>query len=166
MKKIFLLHLAVSYLGTLCSQDLERAIEKFKFWTRGTSNIDIKKLMNELINSKPEYKNRIIVNTGSRIKTIGMDEVAYFYSDQGMTFVVTKSKSEYPVDLSIEKLLLQLNPLEFFRISRQFLIHIHAIKNIHVYPKSRLKLDLQPPHPNEVFVSIDRVTDFKEWLDR
>jgi DNA-binding LytR/AlgR family response regulator len=147
-------------------EDLGRAIEKFKSWTRGTSNMDIKSLMKELIQTKPEYKNRIIINTGSRIKTISMDDVAYFYSDQGMTFVLTKSKSEFPVDLSLEKLLLQVNPVEYFRINRQFLIHINSIKNIHVYPKSRLKVELNPPHPGEVFVSVDRVTDFKEWLDR
>jgi DNA-binding LytR/AlgR family response regulator len=83
-----------------------------------------------------------------------------------MTFAVTKTKTEYPVDLSLEKLMSQLNPVEFFRINRQFLIHIHSIKNIHVFPKSRLKLELNPPYMDEVFVSLDKVTDFKEWLDR
>jgi DNA-binding LytR/AlgR family response regulator len=122
--------------------------------------------MKELIQSKPEFRNRIIINAGSKIKTIGMDEVAYFYSDSGMTFVTTKSKSEYPVDQSLEKLAVQLDPVEFFRINRQYLIHIHAIKNIHVFPKSRLKIELNPPGGQEVFVSIDRVTEFKEWLDR
>lgn len=153
-------------LKPVSKEDLGRALEKYKFWNRGTSNVDVTLLMKELINSKPEYKNRFLINTGSRIKTLGIEEIAYFYSDQGMTFAVTKSKTEYPVDLSLEKLVLQLNPREFFRINRQFLIHVHSIKNIHVYPKSKLKIELQPPFSNEVFVSLDKVTDFKEWLDR
>jgi DNA-binding LytR/AlgR family response regulator len=164
--KAFKLNSIDYLLKPISKEDLKRAIDKFKSWTRGTSNMEIKALMKELFQSKPEYKNRIIVNTGSRIKSISMDEVAYFYSELGMTFVVTANKSEYPIDLSLDKLLLQLNPLEFFRINRQFLIQIHSIRNIHVFPKSRLKLELYPPHPKEVFVSLDRVTDFKEWLDR
>jgi DNA-binding LytR/AlgR family response regulator len=57
-----------------------------------------------------------------------------------------------------------LNPKEIFRINRQFLVKIRSVKNIHIYPKGRLKLELAPPSDKEVFVSRDKVTKFKEWL--
>jgi hypothetical protein len=40
-----------------------------------------------------------------------------------------------------------------------------SIANVHVFPKSRLKLDLTPNRNEEIFVSIDKVTKFKEWLN-
>jgi DNA-binding LytR/AlgR family response regulator len=58
-----------------------------------------------------------------------------------------------------------LNPKDFFRINRQYLIKLKAIKNIHVFPKSRLKIELNPPAAKEVFVSIDKITRFKQWLN-
>jgi hypothetical protein len=36
---------------------------------------------------------------------------------------------------------------------------------VHIYPKSHLKLELAPLPKEEVFVSIDKVTAFKKWLD-
>ncbi|MCW3076366.1 MAG: response regulator transcription factor, partial [Bacteroidetes bacterium] len=58
----------------------------------------------------------------------------------------------------------QMDPKQFFRINRQFIVKLSAIENIHVYPKSKLQLDLQPA-AGEVFVSLDKVTKFKDWLN-
>jgi DNA-binding LytR/AlgR family response regulator len=92
-------------------------------------------------------------------------EVAYFYSVEGMTFLVCRDKSEYPIDNSLDKLNEELSPKDFFRINRQFIVGMKSIGNIHVYPKSRLKLELYPSTRIEVFVSIDKVVKFKEWLN-
>jgi DNA-binding LytR/AlgR family response regulator len=59
----------------------------------------------------------------------------------------------------------QLNPSDFFRVNRQYLIKLKAITNVHVYPKSRLKLDLNPACTEEIFVSQEKVPEFKRWLD-
>lgn len=59
----------------------------------------------------------------------------------------------------------ELNPARFFRVNRQYLVCTKAIVNVHVYPKSRLKLELNPPVKDLIFVSIDRVPEFKKWLD-
>lgn len=34
-----------------------------------------------------------------------------------------------------------------------------------IFPKSRLKLELNPSVPEGVFVSLDKVVDFKKWMD-
>ncbi|HCY90485.1 MAG TPA: DNA-binding response regulator, partial [Chitinophagaceae bacterium] len=54
----------------------------------------------------------------------------------------------------------------FFRINRQMMVRLSAIEHIHVFPKGRLKLDLQPVMKDEVLVSLDKVTAFKEWLGK
>jgi hypothetical protein len=57
-----------------------------------------------------------------------------------------------------------MNPKDFFRINRQYLIKHGSIRQVHVFPKSHLKLELAPKPSEDIFVSIDKVTAFKKWL--
>ncbi len=84
---------------------------------------------------------------------------------EGITFMVLNNKSEYPIDDSLDALSKELNPVNFFRINRKYLVKIESIANVHIFPKSHLKLELNPLPKEEVFVSIDKVTSFKNWLD-
>lgn len=164
--KAFKLNSIDYLLKPVNKEELQTALDKYRNWMKDFKTFDVKSLLDTINKSSSEYKSRFIITAGSRIKTIGIEAVAYFYSEEGITFLVTKEKAEYPIDLSLEKLAEQINPEEYFRVNRQFVIHIHAIKNIHVYPKSRLRIELTPAHDAEVFVSLDKVTAFKEWLDR
>jgi DNA-binding LytR/AlgR family response regulator len=120
-----------------------------------------------LISKKePEYKSRFMIAVGTRIKSIETNEIAYFYSEDKVTFLVTKDDHALPIDFSLDKLESMLHPKEFFRISRQVIVSFAAIDNVHTYIKGKLKLDLKPKNKFEVLVSGDRVTDFKEWLGR
>ena len=111
------------------------------------------------------YRERFSVVVGQKMRSIEVKDIAYFFSTSGITFVVMNSKSQYSVDQSLDNLLEELDPKQFFRINRQYLINVNSIANIHIFPKSRLKLDLNPPVTEGIFVSIDKVTDFKKWVD-
>jgi two-component system response regulator LytT len=52
----------------------------------------------------------------------------------------------------------------FFRINRQFIVNIQAIKEMYAYSKSRVKLDLVPPRDLDTVVSTERAPVFKRWL--
>lgn len=127
--------------------------------------IDFSSLFNLIKRQNNVYKERFSITIGQKIKTFLISEVAYFYSTEGISFMVLKNKSEYPLDESLEELSQELNPTDFFRINRKYLVKIESIANVHIYPKSHLKLELSPLPKEEVFVSIDKVTAFKKWLD-
>jgi len=152
-------------LKPIMQEDLNISLEKYKDWNKSNKTfIDVDSLFELMTNKELKYKERISVNFGQKIKSFNISDVAYFYSEKGISFMVTHNSSEYPVDYSLDQLTGFLNPNEFFRINRQLLISMKSIKNIHVFPKSRLKLELHPPSQKDVFVSIDKVTKFKEWL--
>ena len=118
-----------------------------------------------LINKKEiSYRERFSVSYGQKIKSFGVSEIAYFYSKEGMTYAVLTDSKHYPVDYSLDNLLNELNPNDFFRINRQYLIKHSSIKQVHIFPKSHLKLELSPKPLDDIFVSIDKVTAFKKWL--
>jgi DNA-binding LytR/AlgR family response regulator len=158
---------SIDYLLKPVIQDeLNQGIEKYKEWNSiGKAAIDINALYEIISKKDPVYKERFSVAIGARIKTFNIDEIAYFYSEESMSFMVLRDKGEYPLDESLDKLGGMVNPKDFFRINRQYLIGLKAIKNVHVFPKSRLKIELYPPSKTEVFVSLDKVTKFKDWLN-
>ncbi|QMW04440.1 LytR/AlgR family response regulator transcription factor [Spirosoma foliorum] len=152
--------------------ELVAAIEKFKalkkqFGQNTSSSHDIETLLNLIGKSKhTDYKDRFMITVGTKIRSIETSEVAYFYLEEKVVFLVTKDGLTLPVDYSLDKLTQLLNPRQFFRISRQFLVSLPAIQTIHTFSAGKLKLDLNPKSRQEVFVSGDRMTEFKEWLGK
>ncbi|WP_020598718.1 LytR/AlgR family response regulator transcription factor [Spirosoma panaciterrae] len=151
--------------------ELVAAIEKFKalkkqFGQTGSAP-DIETLLNLIGKSRQtDYKDRFMITVGTKIRSIETSEIAYFFLEEKVVFLVTKDGLNLPVDYSLDKLTQLLNPRQFFRISRQFLVSLPAIQTIHTFSAGKLKLDLQPKSRQEVFVSGDRMTEFKEWLGK
>lgn len=148
------------------AEGLAAAIEKFKAMKRQFSRTDLDTLLEAIGQNKPEYKTRFMVTVGTRIKTIEMADIAYFFSEEKITFMVTKDNQRLPIDYSLDKLSTMINPEEYFRANRQFLISLPSIKNIHTYSQSKLKLELDPHPKTEVFIGKEKITPFKDWLDK
>ena len=152
--------------------ELVAAIEKFKalkkqFGQPQTVAPDLETLLNLIGKSKQsDYKERFMITVGTKIRSIETGEIAYFYLEEKVVFLVTKDGLSLPVDYSLDKLTQLLNPRQFFRISRQFLVSLPAIQTIHAFSAGKLKLDLLPKPRQEVFVSGDRMAEFKEWLGK
>lgn len=149
-------------------EELSQAIDKFKKVHGGPQEKEtsMENLLRQLQRDESSYRERFLISVGSRLKTVEIFDIQYFYSAGKITFMVTKDNHRFPVDHSLDKLSAQLNPKDFFRVNRQMIVKLSAIENIHVYPKSKLKIDLKPEMKEEVFVSLDRVTEFKEWLGK
>lgn len=158
---------SVDYLlKPIIREELCDAIKKYREMAAPLQQaIDYSSLFNLITQKNIAYKERFSIIVGQKIKTFTVPEIAYFYSTEGISFMVLKNKSEYPVDDSLEELTQQLNPKDFFRINRKYLVKIDSIVNVHIYPKSHLKLELSPLPTEDVFISIDKVTVFKKWLD-
>jgi two-component system, LytTR family, response regulator len=147
-------------------EELVQAIDKFKLLKKQFLQPNLDTLLQFLGQKEPEYKSRFMITSGTKIRSIEAQEIAYFYSEEKFTFLVTKEGQNLPIDFSLDKLSTMLNPRDFFRISRQFLVSFGAIQTVHTHLKGRLKLELLPKSRLEVLVSGDRVTDFKDWLGR
>jgi DNA-binding LytR/AlgR family response regulator len=162
---------SVDYLlKPLNYEELVAAIEKFKRihgQEEGEEKtIGLEHLLQSMQKKEPEYKSRFLVSIGSRLKTIETEDIQYFFSADKITFLVTKENQRFPIDYSLDKMAVMLDPKQFFRINRQMTVKLEAIKNIHVFAKGKIKLDLDPPTKEDVFVSMDKVVEFKEWLGK
>lgn len=153
---------SVGYLlKPIKKEDLKKALEKLD---------DFKKMFNksaeQLISNftSPEYKKRFVIRFGEHIKTLSVDEIAYCYSENKATFARTYEGRTYPMDHNLDALEHMMNPQEFFRINRQYLINLKAIEEMKTYSKARVIVTLKPPVKEQPVVSSERSADFKQWL--
>jgi two-component system LytT family response regulator len=111
-----------------------------------------------------QYKTRFLVKTGQSFATIETSEIAYFFSEEGVTQMACFSKKKHVLEISLNELERQIDPSQFFRISRNLILNLKSIAKISPHFNSRLKLELTPPYASDVFVARERVNDFKTWL--
>jgi DNA-binding LytR/AlgR family response regulator len=112
------------------------------------------------------YKERFLASAGPKLFSIRTSEIAYFTIEQKATFLKTFDGQHLAMDYSLDKLAQMLDPKEFFRINRSLIIALNSIRSIYAVSAGRLKLELTPAASQEVFVSGDRIADFKQWLGK
>jgi len=147
-------------------EDLARALGKFKSWFlhREGPVIDYFKLAAVLQKNEKETRKRIMIRYGEVIKTVEIEDVAYFYTEEKINFLRTRTNITYPIDFNLDEVEGMVDPRKFFRINRQFIVNFDAIAKMVSYSKSRVKITLQPPSEIETIVSTERSGNFKHWL--
>lgn len=121
----------------------------------------------ELLQAKQkEYKSRFMIRTGQKIVAVPVDKIAYFYSQNKLTYIVALDGKKYPFDQTLEVLDQQLDPKLFFRANRQYIVKFESIAEIHPHFKGRIKINLSPSAEDEIVISAERTPEFKQWLDQ
>jgi len=139
-------------------------LEKYhQLWKPTLKNVDVFDRIQK--GAKVDYKTRFTINVGEHIKMLKTDDISCFYSYDKGTFVQTLEDRNYLINYSLEELMLKLNPMHFFRVSRKFIIHINHIQDIISYTNSRLKIILHTHNDEEIIVSREKVKTFRKWLD-
>jgi two-component system LytT family response regulator len=107
---------------------------------------------------------RFLIRYGEHFKVVEPEQIAYIHSLMKNTFLRTREGRDLPLEESLDKLESQLDPERFIRLNRQLIVHIHSIKELLAYSKSRVKVILEPPYGEDAIVSSERSAEFKRWL--
>lgn len=156
---------SVDYLlKPIAKTDLEKALDKLDSiqLREDVFAPDWNKLIDDL---RPSFKERFMVSTGKKIKSLKTEEIAFFYAQGKHTFITDKTGKEYLIDKTLTSLSNCLNPKNFFHINRQYIIGFNCIQEMIHYSKGRLKLETQPKTPTDAIVSGEKAAKFKLWLE-
>ncbi|GAB3490377.1 hypothetical protein GCM10027341_02040 [Spirosoma knui] len=110
------------------------------------------------------YRSRFLVKQGTRLIPLPVDQVAYFFSKQKMTFAKTWDNRFHSIDYHLDELEKMIDPRLFYRANRQFIISPKAVERIRPQAYNRLKVELRPASEVEVFISRDKAVDFRIWM--
>ncbi|MBO5106815.1 MAG: response regulator transcription factor [Bacteroidales bacterium] len=115
---------------------------------------------------KKEYKERYIVRFNDRIVPLLTSNIAYVYSEDKNNYLATFDDQHYVIDSSLDVISEELNPEQFFRISRSCIVQMKAIRSIIKQAGGRLRIVPEPESSFEMTVSRSRVDDFLTWLEK
>lgn len=113
-----------------------------------------------------KYKERFVLKVGEHLKTIDVKTILYFFSLDKTTFCHTGEVRNHILDYTLEQLETLVNPSDYFRINRKYLVRSESIQDIISHTNSRLKLVLKNSKDTDVIVARERVQEFRQWLDR
>ncbi|MFM9838107.1 MAG: LytR/AlgR family response regulator transcription factor [Cyclobacteriaceae bacterium] len=163
-------HHSIDYLlKPVQAEELHKAIDKFnRLKVKSALSEESIQSLKELIHKKtPEYKQRIVVKAGNKLQFRQAEEVAYFFADGKEAYMVTqKENRKHLIGYTLEELEQLLQPNDFFRISRKFIVRADAIAEVKGTMTTRLEVRLNYNTDQQLTVSRERVSDFKKWLDR
>jgi two-component system response regulator LytT len=153
-------------LKPIDESELKAAIQKYQGLVKNNPDFsDLRALISNIQPAKT-FRQRFLIQAGSRIRTIPVSEIAYFYFSGKDTFLCTFENRHFPAEYSLDKLEDMIDPDVYFRVNRKMILSIKAIQQIYSLSKSRLKLELHPAFEEEVLVSFNKTADFRNWLNK
>lgn len=156
---------AIDYLlKPIDPTELGRAVEKFKGF-QIPSTIDLRFLKDLLQPQQVNFKSRFLIRYGEKIQSIPVEDISFVFSEERVTFIQTHEGKKFVIDSTLDQTESQLDPRIFFRLNRKYLCKAEAILEILSYSNSRLKIKIKNCPDNDVLISREKVSDFKNWLD-
>jgi DNA-binding LytR/AlgR family response regulator len=165
---------SVDYLLKPIQKDeLDAAISKFRqmkesFQNGKPADPQITSLVKELQMTlqQKEFRKRFLVKHAQKLISVEVDRIAYFFSEDRLNFFKTHDDKKYIIDYTMDEIEQMLDPDQFFRINRAFMVSIKSIDQINEYFGNRLKLNLKPAIDKEALVSREKVAAFKDWMGK
>jgi len=145
---------------------LRRAVARCRMSGGSIDSEALLRAIGESRTPKKEYKERYIVRFNDRIVPLLTSNIAYVYSEEKNNYLVTFDEHRYIIDSSLDVISDELNPDDFFRISRSCIVSMKAISSIIKQLGGRLRIVAEPESSFEMTVSRSRVEDFLTWLER
>ena len=152
-------------LKPIDAESLRFSIDKFE----NQQLIKLEKL-NTLIQeqafSQKSYRKSFLVRHRDKFLPIKSNEFAYIFIENGLVFGQLCDGRKLMLDFKLEDLEEQLDPQEFVRANRQYILSRACIVALKPYINSRVLVHVQPVAPFEVIISKEKVTAFKKWFEQ
>ncbi|MCO6480731.1 MAG: response regulator transcription factor [Phaeodactylibacter sp.] len=165
--RAFQLNSVAYLLKPIRKSELMESLQKLQS-LRSAFSINFDHLLSMMQGRQPAYRRHFLIQVGEKFRQVPAEEAAYFFAAHKAVFLRTFQGMAYPLDLTLDALEETLDPARFFRINRKYLISMPAIDKMIAWPRSRIRIELQPPvdDSHDTIVSIDRAKDFKEWMNK
>jgi two-component system LytT family response regulator len=93
------------------------------------------------------------------------DEIAYFFLENKTCYMVDRIQGiKYLISKSLRDLTMALDPADFYRINKKYLVHIESLRKFKLCVAGRIEVELFPATREKVFINQVRMQDFKKWV--
>lgn len=114
--------------------------------------------------NSPIYPRRILAQNKDRLLPILVSDIVCFYStDKGATIFLKNGEIHF-IPKSLDSIIKTLDPMEFCRANKQYIVAKSAISNLIVWYDSRLLVHVEVEIPEPMYVAKNRASEFKQWM--
>lgn len=146
--------------------ELARAIEKSRSMLTHNTGRELSEIYRMLQRNSTAFRQRFLVAEKDGYLAVNIDEVHYIATDTGVVKLYLSKGRQYTVELSLDEIEEQLNPMTFFRATRQHIVNINAVKRISNWFNRKIKIQIEDYPDADIVVGKEKVTRLKQWLDR
>jgi len=152
-------------LKPIDSGELKDAINRFKSRQESVpANNQLQQVLQLLSTEKKTYKSTFLVQQRDTLIPLGVDTIAYFTIEMGIVRAFSFENKGYIIDEKLENIESQLDPNQFFRVNRQFIVQRRAIENLQLYYNGKLVLNVTPKTSDKIVVSKAKAPQLKKWI--
>ncbi len=143
-------------------EEVKTALEKFKRLNRQ----DILQYLSGLTNLSlaPSFRDKLLVPQKDKLLPVNVSEICFFYTTDKNTRIFLKNGEELPYSKTLEQIETTLNPIDFFRANKQFIVARDCVNNITIWFDNRLLLSVEIEPPERIYVSKNKASEFKTWF--
>jgi DNA-binding LytR/AlgR family response regulator len=143
-------------------EELQRALTKFRKWTQP----DIVQYLARLSQLSPvhKYKDKLLIPVKDKLLPVNLKDVSCFYTTDKSTYIYMKDGNIYPYSRTLEQICSLLNPEDFIRANKQFIIARNSVADITIWFDSRLLVTLDVDIPERIYISKNKAVEFKAWI--
>ena len=147
--------------------DLTRAMNKFNALVgeKTDNNNAIETLLSH-IGLKKNYKSCFLVPERDKLVPLPTANIAYIYIEDKSVKTIALDGHTYYMSQTLDEIMNQLNPEDFFRANRQFIVSRKAIKDMTIWFGNKLSLNLLVKIPEDIIISKAKVAEFKNWFSK
>ena len=111
------------------------------------------------------YKQTLLVNYKEKIIPVNLQHVGFIYTANGLVYLELGDNKSYTVHHTLEQLETMLDPRQFFRANRKFILNRDFIDNIEYYFNRKLFITCKIESPEKIIISRVKAQPFLQWLE-
>lgn len=143
-------------------EDVKHALDKYSKLTYQDVMHYLSQL--SLLAPAPKYKDKLLIPYRDKLLPVSMKDVSCFYTADKSTCIYLKDGSTYPYSKTLEQIMATLNPGDFIRANKQFIIARDSVTDITIWFDSRLLVTLDVEVPERIYISKNKASEFKAWV--
>jgi DNA-binding LytR/AlgR family response regulator len=152
-------------LKPIDGQELARALAKYKSVVSSPALDDqLKTFLKSWGKEERKYKVRFLTVQRNSLVPVVEDEIGLFHKEELIYIHTLQNEKLIGEHQTLDEVESLIDPSKFFRVNRQYIIHVQSVARIKNTHKG-LSVLLKPPFNTELDISREKATAFKKWME-
>lgn len=158
---------SLDYLLKPISKDaLEHAMKKYHSLVGKRVDESRMEALVRQLGEKKKYRSYFLLPERDKFIPLPVSNIVYIYIDAKTLKINTVDGKVFYMNHTLDDVMSELDPHEFFRANRQFVVARQSIKDVSVWFGNKLAINLYVETPEKIVISKARVAEFKHWFTK